>query len=342
MREAATQLGSNTPLGSAGAAPGRLLGEGSAGGKVILLGEHAVVYGHPAVAVGLDRGVTVRVEEAQDGPRLDAPHWNVAVPLTDAEGARPLSIALERVRKAVAPQLTRFVLRADDRLPLGAGLGSSAALTVAVARALSAAVGVPLTTATLMDVVQRAEQVFHGNPSGVDQACVVHGGLIRFQRNAQAPHRVEPIALARPVTLVVALMRAHWGTKEAVEALRQRRERQPRTVNLLMAELGALATDGVAALNAGDLAALGEQMDLAHGILHALGVSSDDLDILVRQGRALGALGAKLTGAGVGGATVMVTDGDPERTRRVVLGLRAHGAQAFSMVVQRSSMGGVQ
>lgn len=323
-------------------APPAVLGTGAAGGKVIILGEHAVVYGHPALAASLDRGVVVRVEEDARGPRFEAPHWNVSLPLEAAADAQPLSQALERVRLAVAPNLTRVVLRVEDRLPLGSGLGSSAALTVAVARALAQARQAPLAPDELMRVVQNAEQVFHGTPSGVDQACVVTGGIIRFVRREGAPHLVEEIAAPHPVLAVVALLRPHVGTKEAVEGLRARRLTHPRTINALMGELGALADDGVAALRKGDLSGLGEHMNLAHGILHALGVSSPDLDQLVAWGRTYGALGAKLTGAGVGGAVVMLTDGDPGRMEQLVVKLRGHGAQAFGVTLGgRPRQGGV-
>jgi mevalonate kinase len=205
---------------------------------------------------------------------------------------------------------------------------------VAVARALADAAQMTLTPERLTEVVHHAERIFHGNPSGVDQAAVVHGGLIHFRRNMKGgAHDVRALHPPRPLPLVVALMRPHAGTKEAVEALGLRRERHPRTINLLLEELGALAQDGTHALERADWVALGERMDLAHGILGALGVSSDDLDGLVRAAREQGALGAKLTGAGVGGAVVCVTDGDPASARGLVLALRARGARAFSCEV---------
>jgi mevalonate kinase len=306
-----------------------VLGQAFAPGKVIVLGEHAAVYGHPAVAAGLQRGVTVKVVPDENGPRLRAGHWGVDLPLTEGEGAAPLSQALERVRVMVAPQLTRFCLEADDQLVLGAGLGSSAALTVACARALAAATGVTLDQDRLTQVVHRAEQVFHGNPSGVDQAAVVHGGVIRFQRPPGGVATVRKLVLKKPLPLVVALLRPHVGTREAVEGLRLRRERHRRTFDLLLSELGALAQDAVEDVENADFVTLGQRMDLAHGMLDALGVGSEDLDDLVRLGRRHGALGAKLTGAGVGGAVVMVTNGDPDVMRRLVATLQDHKAQAF-------------
>ncbi|MEW5851114.1 MAG: mevalonate kinase [Myxococcota bacterium] len=307
-----------------------VLGTGSAPGKIIVLGEHAVVYGQPALAAALDRGVRVVVEKDEEGPRLRAPRWGVVAPLSGEEGSAPLSVALERVRAAVAPELTQVALVAEDRLPLGAGLGSSAALTVASARALAAAAGRELTVDRLTEVVHAAEQVFHGNPSGVDQATVVRGGVIQFQRSPGGTPSIRPVNAARPIPVVVALERPHVGTKEAVEGLRRRRDRHPRTLDLLLGELGALCTEGTAAVEKGDLVTLGELMDLAHGILSALGVSSSDLDGLVQFARSQGALGAKLTGAGVGGAMIALTDGDPDRARQLVLAFRARGASAFA------------
>lgn len=321
--------------------PGTSLGQGWAPGKALLLGEHAVVYGHPAVAAALDRGVRVVVETGTSGPRVVAPFAGVDAPLSEEAGSPPVCQALERVRLAVAPHLVDVVLRVEDGLPVGAGLGSSAALSVAVARALADAAGVALSVERVFDVVREAERVFHGTPSGVDQATVARGGILWFKRNMDDINGAPQIRVLRagaPFYVVVAMLRPHWGTREAVAALRARRERHRRTMDALLGELGALAEQGAAALERGDLRLLGELMDLAHGILHALGVSSPDLDGLVAFAREHGALGAKLTGAGVGGAIIALVDSNA-RAQALVEAFTGYGARAFSCVLGASTPG---
>jgi mevalonate kinase len=311
--------------------PGTLLATAEAPGKAILLGEHAVVYGHPALAGALGRGVRVTVRADPQGPRLHPGPLAAPVPIREGDGGA-LGTALARVLADVAPGLRQVALVAEGSLPLGSGLGSSAALSVACARALAQTAGAPLSPDRLYDVVRHAEEVFHGNPSGVDQATVVRGGVLLFRRASTEPGarpHVTPVTPARPLHLVVAMLRPHTGTREAVAALRERRDRHPRTVDGLMAELGALALDGARALESGCPGRLGELMDLSHGILAALGVSSDDLDHLVHLARRAGALGAKLTGAGVGGAIIALPGQAPDAAQRILDAMTTVGAVAF-------------
>lgn len=275
----------------------------SACGKVILFGEHAVVYGQPALAAGIARGVVVRggSPAARLGLRLHTPGGEVVE--ATRGGAGRLSEALTRLAESLEAEvgsLPSLTLEVESALPPGAGLGSSAALAVAVARALLGGAPGEEGMARVLRAATAAESVFHGNPSGVDHTTAAYGGVLRFVKGA-AP---EVLTGLPPLRLVVAQVEPGADTGVMVAGVRALRERSPARVDALLREAGALTDAGLDALRQGDLERLGLLMNLAHGLLHALGVSTEALDRGCHRARAAGALGAKLTGAGGGGCLV--------------------------------------
>jgi mevalonate kinase len=264
-------------------------------GKVILTGEHAVVFGQPALAAGLSRGVTATAVEGTG--RLTIPAWEVSIAAGDGSP----------VGQAFAAILARLAARdidvaVDAGLPARAGLGSSAALAIAVARAVASARDRDDDTARA--AAGDAETVFHGTPSGIDLAAAGSGEVGRFQR----PHGWRPLAVLQPMPLCIGLSGRARDTRGQVDAVRRLRERTPAAASVIET-MGALADPTERALAAGDIDELGRLFDLAHGLLCALRVSSPELDTLVHAARAAGAIGAKLTGAGGGGAIIALAPG---------------------------------
>lgn len=279
-------------------------------GKVILLGEHAVVYGQPALALPLDRGVTVRVWRAPAMALREPP----------PSGAEALLEALTQVAGALG---VTAQVQITSELPLGAGLGSSAAVAVASTRALAQLAGKPLTDAQLLRFAEGMEQSFHGKPSGIDHTTCLLARPIRFERGP--PNTVTPIAL-RALALVIA----HAGpratnTRERVLALRERFERAPDSVQPLFAEVGALVEQAQQALAHGDLERLGAAMNRNQELLSQLEMSTARIDAICARMRAHGALGAKLTGAGGGGAVI----GLHREPEALAAALQAWGAPSF-------------
>jgi len=271
----------------------------AAAGKVILLGEHAVVYGRTALAASINRYVEVAVAAAHRATMHNAVGARHAVPLP----------ALVRAAELVGVDKAAVEATAAGDLPIGVGLGSSAALSVALIRALAKLVGQSVTDAVVCARAFEVEKIFHGFPSGIDNTVVTYGGLIAFRRD----DAVKPLATAQPIPLVVALGRAPRATQKAVRGLRQLWQISPASYEPLFDEIDRLVTEAEHAIAAGDLPMLGASMNCNHSLLQRLGISTEELDEMAALGRRCGALGAKLTGGGGGGAVICLCDGNRER-----------------------------
>jgi mevalonate kinase len=294
-------------------------------GKIILLGEHAVVYGYPALAAALDRGVTVAPVPTPAGGslRLDLRGWDIAVTAGDAH---PVARSLAAIADALGAGRPAVSLIGDAQLPPGAGLGSSAALAVAVARALLTHARRPIDAATLTRAAGASETLVHGKPSGVDVALAIGGGVGVFRRatglvalTGLPPLRVLVGPSGAPRSTAAMIDRVAEATGSLVDDARLR-------------ELGGLTDAGTAAVLAGDLQALGAAMDRAHALLAELGVSTPQLDALCEAARAAGAHGAKLTGAGGGGAVIAIAARDREQA--VLAAWKQAGVAGFVATVR--------
>ncbi len=281
-------------------------------GKLILLGEHAVVYGHPALAAAISRGVRAFAEPSESS-QLELPGGLSKIQQQ----------ALERAFEAAA-RLTRHPkvsVSVESDLPVSMGLGSSGALAVAVARALLNAAGKEDSAVAVEKIALAMEREFHGTPSGVDHTTSARGAMVLFQKG-----KVTAVKGRKPVKVLVALVGERASTKATVAALRERQVQWPRRYARLFTEIGHLAREGADAVRKGDLESLGDLMNLNQGLLSALQLSSDRIDAMTRHLRAHGALGAKLTGAGGDGGAVIGLFREPEP---MIKRLTAEGVECF-------------
>jgi mevalonate kinase len=266
-------------------------------GKVILLGEHAVVHGQPGNGA------------------VSAPAWGMEVQVGD-DSLPGKAVARLRERLQVPEDLDFWL---ECEVPARAGLGSSAAMSVAIARAMAARVAA--NDEAVMAAVADAEAVFHRNPSGIDAAAASRGGLGRYDKQ----RGWQPLVCATNIELCVGLSGKSHDTGALVAGVGRLCESAPAAHRLIEA-LGDLARASADALEAGDLSALGHHFNMAHGVLAGLGVSSPELDDLVHIARGAGASGAKLTGAGGGGAVIALAG---EHGDEVLRAWRAKGYYGF-------------
>jgi mevalonate kinase len=275
-----------------------MCGVGHACGKAILLGEHAVVYGVPAIAVGIDRGARAQAVALDHGPsRLLVRGWNIAVRENEDQHdiARAFRAILESVRSAT-PGFGPHAVEVEADLPPGGGLGCSAAMGVAIARALEPRLG----PSALQERAMAWEQVFHGNPSGVDAAVAARGGCAMFRKGAG----LEAVRVRGALHLCVGNTGMASSTKSMVEAVARLKARRPEVVDKSFEGVRSLVANARLAIEAGDRVALGRLMDLNQMLLGGLFVSTPEIERLCGLARDAGALGAKLTGAGGGGSVI--------------------------------------
>lgn len=302
------------------AGPGRT-GTGFAHAKAILLGEHSVVYGAPAVAIPVHGlGVEVRWLPAPEdvGVHIDSELYSGEAS-TGPERVRAVVTALRAAAELVGLGPGARV-RILSSVPHERGLGSSAAVAAAVARAAADLGGVELGPDALYRVVQEAERVSHGSPSGLDARAVVAQTPIVFRRGT-----VAPVLVGAPVTFVLADSGVAGSTAEAVAEVRARRQQDRAAVERAFTRIEQLTEQAVDHLQEADLPALGAAMTQTHHLLAGLGVSHERLDALVGAAEAAGSAGAKLTGGGQGGCVVAVARSE-EHADALAAALRDAGA----------------
>jgi mevalonate kinase len=304
----------------------------SAPAKLILCGEHAVVYGRPAIAVPLG-DIRAYAQVAQGAPggglRFHAPDlgedWSAA-----EQPEHPLSelAAATLARLGVPPSDLAITVR--SAIPIASGMGSGAAIGTALVRALASYAGWRLPPDEVAALVYDSERRYHGTPSGIDNTVVAHERAIWFVRGA--PPTIEPVVIGAPLTLVVGDTGVRSATKLPVGAVREAWQASPEAYEARFDEVGALVARAREALAAGDAATLGRLLDANQAFLERIGVSSPELERLVRAARAAGALGAKLSGAGWGGVMLALTTPDGQRAVEDAL-LAAGAARVLGTVL---------
>ena len=287
---------------------------GTAAGKVILLGEHGVVYGRHALALPIPDAVNVTVARSGELSH-DLPDEFVNL-LLDELGVDDRN----------------WCISVESRLPFGKGLGSSAAIAVAIVRAFDKALGLGLDDERVSAVAFESEKLAHGTPSGVDNTLSTFAKPMLFRNDGAL--RIDSLEISLSPPLVIA-----WGdetgrTSEQVAGVRERHEQSPGQFNALFDEMDRLSRQGAQLLQAARWEELGALMNICHGLLNAIGVSTPSLERMVSLARQSGAVGAKLTGAGGGGSIVALCPGNADAVERE---LRRAGYQTIILAGEQDS-----
>ena len=291
----------------------------SAPGKLIILGEHAVVYGKPAVALAIDRRITCTLSRANDTTVNGRPFEAEKHPYLERMMARsggPVRIVTE------------------SGIPPGSGLGSSAALCTSFLKALSALGGVDITEKELATAAFETEYAVQGRASPLDTSASTHGMGIAVNGPEDAGGHLWDISTddrswtvrdikIPEMTLVVGYTGLHAPTGPLVEKVRRYKDKN-RFAADIVDEIGMITVDGIGALRNGDVTKLGELMTKDHKLLSILGVSCNELNKLV-DASLKHSYGAKLTGAGGGGSMVALTD----KPEKVCGSITLHGGRPF-------------
>lgn len=298
----------------------------SAPGKIILLGEHAVVYGRPALAVPVRQiRATAVVQNPADPTRqnifIQAKNLGASYWLDEAEAQDPLaritSLALEKIGPAENYPLDIVV---ESTIPMAAGLGSGAAVSVALSAALGQHFQQPFSPQELSDLAYEVEKIHHGTPSGIDNTVIAFDQPV-FYVKASPP---ETLKLGDRFTFVIADSGIDSSTAIAVGRVRQGWQSNQERFEKHFDQIGDLTRRGRVFIENGDRHNLGELMNENHALLNQIGVGLPQLDELVISARSAGALGAKLSGAGMGGNCIALVE--PETAVAVEKAMRAAGA----------------
>jgi mevalonate kinase len=295
-------------------------------GKVILLGEHSVVYGRPAIAVPVTEvKATALVEETRDAPGVTvcAEDIGCTIDVAQAPPEEPLGVTVRNVlgHLGVGLEDVRLTLTLHSTIPVASGMGSGAAVATAIVRALSAHLGYSLAPAIISSIVYETEKIYHGTPSGIDNTVVAFAQPVYFCRGQP----IEAFAVRRPFWIAIADTGVPSLTKETVADVCARRERDPVGCEGIFDQIGALVDEARGAIEGGDIEALGPLMVENQRLLCALDVSLPELEVLIGAALRAGAFGAKLSGGGRGGNMIALLD--PSDAKGIEGALFAAGAK---------------
>lgn len=299
------------------------MAKASAPAKAILVGEHFVVAGCPAIAVALDVRARVEAETLPEGGVVEVESRELGKQ-TFGAGSLPSSplypvyVAVREVLKLAGASIG-LKLRIESEIPPAAGMGSSAAVAVAAVAAVAKILGLQLTSEEVSAAAYAAEVQVHGKPSGIDNTVSTLGGAI-YYRKTEGFRKLE--ADFSPIRFILADSGVQRSTGELVSRVLALKARRADILNHVYEAAASLVETARGAIERDDYAALGELMNINHGLLSAIGVSNAKLEELVYAARQAGALGAKITGAGGGGMILALAwREDAERVARALAGI---------------------
>ncbi|SIO24730.1 mevalonate kinase [Carnobacterium alterfunditum] len=294
---------------------------GTANGKIILMGEHSVVYGEPAIAIPFPATHTqVTITETEGPVQLDCVYYQGNLSSAPRH-LKNLIAVVESTISELKQELKDFRLTIESTIPVERGMGSSAAVAIAMVRALFSYFSTELTDDRLLSLANISETIAHGNPSGLDAAMTSgRHPLYYIKGEPFAPFRLSVSAY-----LIVADTGLKGQTRDAVASIARLKQENKKLTMDAIHQLGDLAKQAKLAIEANIPVKLGLAMDTAQETLDFLGVSNDTLNRLVRTARTNGALGAKLTGGGRGGCMIALAS-DKDTAARISAALLDAGA----------------
>ena len=302
------------------------IGYGSAPGKVIISGDHSVVYGYPALATALSLRCYVTAIRGERGLKITADGLEGYSYNTDELKSIKLgqkfsifdNLAI-LVMKLISDEIA-LNLEIRSEIPISAGLGSSAAVAVATVAAITDLYQLNFTKEEISSYAYESEKVVHGKSSGIDNSIATWGGLLVFKEG-----NIEIKELKHKIPLMIINSNIPRNTKKLVLGVSERRDRHDKIMNAILLSMGILTSQVISEVDNGDLVKLGELMNMNQGLLEAIGVSHPLISQLTWDLNKMGALGSKLTGAGGGGCMIALfnslKDTESIRTKLIKTGV---------------------
>ena len=299
-------------------------------GKVILLGEHAVVYGRHAIAAPVPLAIQSQIEDIKDGIEIMIPRWGVEQTLhpharEPQSFDQPFAIILDKLE--LNDRSMRITVFAN--VPRAMGLGGSAAIAVSIIRAMDQHFRLGLSNEEVNSLAFECEKVAHGTPSGIDNTMATYGELLLYRKGE--PPLIRKLKTPDAITMVIGMSGVESLTAKMVAGVRRAWERNQAMYERIFDGIDDLSKQGVKAIQTYDLDHLGELMNVCQGLLNSLQVSSWEIEEMIQIARNNGALGAKLTGGGGGGSIIALC---PENAGAVVDALEHAGYHAMEVKIE--------
>ncbi len=318
--------------------------KGVAPAKVILAGEHFCVYGVPAVSMAINlfakctvqrserKGITISSSIGVSGTFTETGYETSIGNSNSRKEIEPIKIGLEAVAKEFTGISTDIRVFIESEIPLGVGLGSSAATSVSAIAAFSKLNSLELSKNKISELAYSSESFVHGKPSGIDQTTSTHGGLILYQIG-KGFQQIKP---KRQFFLIVGNTLISRSTGEIVAKVKKLWENDRKNTEQIVRAGGKIANELARALEQGDLQLAGSLMNKNQELLRKVGTSHPKLDELIAKARAAGALGAKLTGGGGGGCMIALVTSDSESA--VSTAIEEAGGKAFRVFLDQEGV----
>jgi len=296
-------------------------------GKVILLGEHAVVYNSHAIAAPIQLAMQAKVWDSTDGIHLLIPRWSVEENIQKGANHKySIYKSLDMILEELKLAHSSMKIEVFPNVPRAMGLGGSAALAVAIIRALDEHFNLELSEDDVYHLSYESEKFAHGNPSGIDNTLATYGKFMLFQRGD--PPKTKEIRVPEPLPIVIGLTGVESLTAKMVANVREGWKNNRSQYERIFQQIDDLTLEAYDAIEEYQLEKLGELMNINQGLLNALQVSSREIEELIEIARRNGALGAKLTGGGGGGA-ILALCSNTEQANKVAFAIRKSGYEAL-------------
>ncbi|MBN2101674.1 MAG: mevalonate kinase [Candidatus Aenigmarchaeota archaeon] len=310
-----------------------MTGHGKGFGKVILFGEHIVVYGYPAIVSAMGNVTTAVVVDGKEGltivdNRPETPGYK-----EKKLGERDRALGLMFKFMNIDTQKTPLKITLGGNLVCASGKGSSAALATSIARALNDHFSLGLNDDQINEIAYEGEKGSAGTPSGIDNTASTYGGLLVFKKNLEGgPNQIERMKIKQPVEIVLANTGITQETKEVVSDIRSKKEAEPEKYDKLFSDYMKIFDEAKEAIGDFDMKKLGSLMDEKQDILREMTLSCPEIEKIIKAGKTKGALGGKLTGTGRGGSVILLTPGK-ELQEKVLKAVKESGFDAIKTFI---------
>jgi mevalonate kinase len=315
----------------------------SAPAKVILFGEHFVVYGNPAILASINRRIAVSARTTSENRVVIRSDIGVAGEYSDSgfrtiEGGIEAKATLDPLHSAIRQVLsargkkTGIEIDVTSTVPPGIGLGSSAAACVATVAAVNTLFQKKPSRQRICEMAIESERIVHRNSSGADCYVSTFGGLIHYSRS-----KFKKVQAKGPLALVIASTGVRHSTGDLVAGVKKFSDRNELLFEDMAVRAAAICAQAQAAMASGRRDRVGELMIENQAILRRLGVSHYKVDDLIDICAKAGALGSKITGAGGGGAVIALA-ASRQDSAKIASRVKAAGYESFEVEIDRKGL----